>query len=58
MDEDILDQMNQVYIDTRYPADFGLLPEGKPSEERIRKFIEEAEKIYNKAEKIIEEYKE
>jgi len=53
-----LDQINQVYIDTRYPADFGLLPEGKPSEEKIQKFIEEAEKILNNAEKIIEEYKE
>lgn len=58
LDEEILDQINQVYIDTRYPADFGLLPEGKPSEEKIKKFIEEAEKILNNAEKIIEEYKE
>ena len=26
INEEILDQINQVYIDTRYPADFGLLP--------------------------------
>jgi HEPN domain-containing protein len=58
VDEEILDQINQVYIDTRYPADFGLLPEGKPSKEKINKFIEEAEKVFNKIEEIIEEYKE
>ena len=58
IDEEIIDQINQVYIDTRYPADFGLLPEGNPSKERIEKFIEEAESIYNQSEKTILEYKE
>jgi HEPN domain-containing protein len=58
IEEEIIDQINQVYIDTRYPADFGLLPEGNPSKEKIEKFIEEAESIYNQSEKIIEEYKD
>jgi hypothetical protein len=26
IDDDMLDQVNQVYIDARYPADFGILP--------------------------------
>ena len=28
VDEDVLDEMNQVYIESRYPADLGLLPGG------------------------------
>ena len=28
IDEDVLDEMNQVYIESRYPADLGLLPGG------------------------------
>jgi HEPN domain-containing protein len=47
IDEEILDQINQVYIDTRYPSDFGLLPDGKPSMKIVNEFIEEAERIYN-----------
>jgi HEPN domain-containing protein len=30
LDEDILARLNQVYIDTRYPASLGSLPEGPP----------------------------
>jgi len=56
--EEVLDQINQVYIDTRYPADFGLLPEGKPSISKVKEFLNEAENIFNKTEKIIEEYQE
>ena len=56
--EEVLDQINQVYIDTRYPADFGLLPEGKPSINKVKDFLDEAENIFNKTEKIIEEYQE
>jgi len=58
VDEEIIDQINQVYIDSRYPSDFGLLPEGKPSKEKIQIFLDEAEEIFHKAEVIIEKYKE
>lgn len=53
IDNDILDRINQVYIDTRYPADYGLLPGGKPSLEMIDKFYEYTKSIYLMAEKII-----
>ena len=56
--EEVLDQINQVYIDTRYPADFGLLPEGKPSINKVKEFLNEAENIFNETEKIIKEYQE
>ena len=57
INEELLDQINQVYIDARYPADFGLLPEGKPSTKKVEEFINEAENIFNQTEHIIEKYK-
>jgi len=30
-DEGMLDEINEIYIDSRYPADLGLLPYGKPT---------------------------
>ena len=53
IDDDILDQINQVYIDTRYPADYGILPDGNPSLEKVRKFMILAEDIFKVAEQII-----
>jgi len=54
VNEEILDQINQVYIDARYPADFGLLPEGKPSTKKVEEFINEAENVFKQTEQIIE----
>ncbi len=45
IEEDELDRIDQVYIDSRYPADLGLLPSGIPTQK-------EAEQIYNLAENI------
>lgn len=56
LNEDVFDQINQVYIDTRYPGDSSLLPEVKPSKSKVIEFLDEAEKIYNIAEQRIEEY--
>ena len=39
MDDEALIFLNDVYIDSRYPADFGMLPSGQTGEE-------EAEKAY------------
>jgi HEPN domain-containing protein len=43
-DEDKLALLNKLYIDSRYPGDLGLLPEGKPSSEDARSFYEFADK--------------
>lgn len=43
--EDILTFLNDIYIDSRYPADFGLLPSGQAT-------ADEAEMAYTSAEKI------
>lgn len=43
-DEEII-FLNDVYIDSRYPADFGLLPSGKPSMKDAQKALRIAQKI-------------
>jgi HEPN domain-containing protein len=35
IDEVILETINELYIDSRYPGDLGLLPDGKPTLEKI-----------------------
>ncbi len=50
---EIIDQLNQVYIDTRYPGDFGLLPSGLPSHNKAEEFMREAEAIYAQVAKMI-----
>jgi len=43
--------LNSVYIETRYPPDFGLLPGGEPSDEDEKYAIQIVEKFYNKMKK-------
>lgn len=45
IDENILAEINDVYIETRYPPDLGLMPNGIPSKETIRNFMNEIEAI-------------
>lgn len=47
VDSDIFDQLNELYIDARYPADLGLTPCGKPSPDIAFKFFKLAEEVYN-----------
>ncbi len=44
--DDLLDTLNELYIDSRYPGELGLLPYGNPT-------IEDANKFYNFAQEII-----
>lgn len=39
IDETILLKINEIYIDSRYPADFGLLPDGKPPLQQAEEFV-------------------
>ena len=47
-DQEIFDQINELYIDSRYPTDLGLLPDGKPSKEIAEEFFSIATKIFQK----------
>lgn len=46
IEQEIFDQINELYIDSRYPTDLGLLPSGKPSKKIATKFYQTATKIY------------
>ena len=46
VDELLLAEINDVYIDARYPGELGLLPYGKPSLKDSKKFYETAKHIY------------
>jgi len=47
-DDSILDDLNKLYIESRYPSSFGLLPYGKPTLEDAKKFYEFANEIFDK----------
>jgi len=51
--DDILDTLNKLYIDSRYPGDLGLMPEGKPRIEDIEKFYNYAAELYQQIQKMI-----
>jgi HEPN domain-containing protein len=48
IDEDILSEINEVYIEDRYPGELGLLPDGMPSGDEAKKFMEFAKEIEKK----------
>jgi HEPN domain-containing protein len=45
IDEDLLALVNKVYLDDRYPGELGLLPDGLPTIEEAREFIDYAKLI-------------
>jgi len=45
-DIDMLDRLDAVYIEARYPSDIGLLPYGKPTIEDANSFNDFAKQIY------------
>lgn len=51
--DDILDTLNKLYIDSRYPGDLGLMPEGKPRIEDIEKFYNYAAELFQQIQKMI-----
>jgi HEPN domain-containing protein len=53
IDEDILSEINDVYTETRYPSDLGLIPNGVPSFETVKRFQKLAIRIYSESEAVI-----
>jgi len=47
-DDDILDSLNTLYIDSRYPGDLGLLPYGKPTLMDAKEFYASATNLFEK----------
>jgi len=52
--EDILDDLNSLYIDSRYPSSFGLLPNGKPTLEDAKEFYEFAMDTFDRVCRLLE----
>ena len=48
IDIDLLQTLDSLYIDARYPGDLGLLPDGKPSREDAENFYKFAKDILSK----------
>ncbi len=42
----LIEKLDKLYIDARYPAELGLLPNGKPTLVDARQFCDLAQKIY------------
>jgi len=47
LDEKELITINEVYIESRYPGELGLIPDGMPSFKQAKGFFEFAEKVKN-----------
>ena len=45
-DDDLVIALDSLYIESRYPGDFGLLPEGKPSIKQVQLFNDFAQRVY------------
>ena len=54
IDYDKLEFINELYIESRYPGDMGLLPNGKPTLEDAKEFYEFALEIFDKVCKILD----
>jgi HEPN domain-containing protein len=46
INEDMLAKLNEIYIDVRYPAGMGLLPDGVPTVEEAKGFVKFAKSLY------------
>ena len=47
VDESMLDRLDQIYTESRYPGDLGMLPDGKPGADETRTYYELASEIFN-----------
>lgn len=47
IDAATVEELDRLYIDARYPSEFGLLPQGKPARKDAEKFYDFAKMIYD-----------
>jgi len=45
IDRDKLDIINVIYVESRYPSELGLMPDGMPANKQAKEFIEFAKEI-------------
>lgn len=54
IDEDIIIALDSLYVESRYPGEFGLLPEGKPTQKQAQLFFDFALEIFLSVQKQLE----
>jgi HEPN domain-containing protein len=52
-DQDMLDRLDAVYIESRYPGEMGLLPHGKPSQAEANGFYNFALNFYKQVQRAL-----
>ena len=55
LNSDMLTDLDDLYIDARYPGDLGLLPHGRPTLDDARRFYQFALEVYQKAHTVVED---
>ncbi len=56
INELIISELDRLYIDSRYPGDLGLMPNGKPSLDEAEMYFHEALKVKEQAEAFLSEH--
>jgi HEPN domain-containing protein len=54
VDQDMLDRLEAVYIQSRYPGEMGLLPHGKPSQGEAKQFYKFAQHLFQEIQTALE----
>jgi len=54
VDREILTDLDDLYIESRYPGEFGLLPNGKPTREDAQRFYRFAQSLYEQIKRLLE----
>jgi len=58
VDQDMLDRLDAVYIESRYPGEMGLLPHGKPAQAEANEFLSFAKQFYGQVQSALDIDKE
>lgn len=56
VNELIISELDRLYLDSRYPGDFGLMPFGKPTLEEAEMYFQEALRLKNQVEAFLMEH--
>jgi len=50
----LIEKLDKLYIDARYPGELGLLPNGKPTHEDAQRFYHFAQSLYEQIKRLLE----
>lgn len=53
LDDEMIATLNEVYINSRYPGEFGLLPHGNPTTEEAERFSQFARRMFDQIQSVL-----